>query len=765
MKNYFKALILAIAMTAAGCAVALQPEEYRLVQTSRYSELEKLMEGRINQPSSASTSDLFFLCYSYSKLKKYNKLLPCLDRLEKSIERGDRNLFFFDFSASPSLMRAEAYIEFGDYAKAVEESTKAYDLVVKKDLYRQFRIFALTAMGLSHALQGDSKSAKQYAALLEEVETHYPFNTLETDKLIGLAKIHMALGDFGKSLAAIKRDEAGSLFRGLTDVITGAVLTGDTLWAFVQLPKEYILNKSLLETGQIKEAREGYDLILKRPEARHNGDIYWMILFDRGRIAEKEGNRKAAIEFYQKAVEVIEQQRSTINTEANKIGYIGDKQKVYHRLIAVLLSSSQHAKAFEYVERSKSRALVDLLASKKDFAIREGDNRQVRSMLTQLETLEAERRAQETVPDTDRVNRRSSLDAQIKQDLRASAPELASLVTVTALSAGEIQSLISSDETLVEYYYSGEDLYAFVLTRDTIKAATLNGANITKEIGDFRALLEDPQSGDYRSLSQKLYARLVGPVKALINNRSLILVPHGVLHYLPFNALNDGKNYLVDNHSIRLLPSASVIRYLRDRKARQPQQALIFGNPDLGDPQYNLRYAQDEAVTIARDFPRAKVLLRNEATETAFKNLGEQFSYVHFATHGLFKPDSPLTSGLFLAKDSENDGLLSVAELYSLRLNADLITLSACETGLGKINSGDDLVGLSRGFFYAGSKAIMASLWKVDDRATSYLMTEFYNNLKKTNKRDALREAQLTAKKRYEHPFFWAAFQLTGTAE
>ena len=170
---------------------------------------------------------------------------------------------------------------------------------------------------------------------------------------------------------------------------------------------------------------------------------------------------------------------------------------------------------------------------------------------------------------------------------------------------------------------------------------------------------------------------------------------------------------------------------------------MVFGNPDLGDARYNLGYAEEEAVTIAKEFSLAKVLLKTEATETAFKKIGGQFTYLHFATHGQFDSNSPLNSRLLLAKDAENDGLLTVGELYSLHLEADLVTLSACETGLGKINSGDDIVGLSRGFLYAGARSIVGSLWSVEDSSTAALMASFYKNLKTMSKVEALRQAQL----------------------
>ena len=126
---------------------------------------------------------------------------------------------------------------------------------------------------------------------------------------------------------------------------------------------------------------------------------------------------------------------------------------------------------------------------------------------------------------------------------------------------------------------------------------------------------------------------------------------------------------------------------------------------------------------------------------------------------------TPLQSALLLAPDAQYNGMLSVNKIYSLNLDADLVTLSACETGLSKIANGDDLVGLTRGFLYAGSSSIVASLWKVDDLATAQLMTRFYKEMDKTNKREALRKAQLETKKKYPHPYYWASFQLTGNAK
>jgi len=206
------------------------------------------------------------------------------------------------------------------------------------------------------------------------------------------------------------------------------------------------------------------------------------------------------------------------------------------------------------------------------------------------------------------------------------------------------------------------------------------------------------------------------------------------------------------------------MKYLGERKTAKGGGILSFGNPDIGDPRYDLEYAQKEATAVAGIIPKSRVFARREATEETLRRYGKDFRYLHFATHGQFNPDSPLKSALLLAPDSKYNGILTVDKLYSLNLDADLVTLSACETGLSKVANGDDLVGLTRGFLYAGTRSIVASLWKVDDLATSQLMTRFYSELSKRNKREALRDAQLETKKRYPHPYYWASFQLTGSA-
>jgi CHAT domain-containing protein len=782
-------LIALFVFIAAGCGYNMVRDEEKFQATGQYGELAKLGESKTAHSGKLSTTDLYPLCLSYSKLKNYSKLFPCIDNLEDNIRKGDdavdvaRDNAFLRFAGIvsspflggtealkpnvtpyPNIWRAQAYIELGEYNKAIEEAKKGYDRIpagLPPQIKTELRIYALYTLSLAYALNKDEDHAGQYLKELENLPIPFVGSAMTApEKQNAIAKVCIALKQYDKALEHLK-DNWGA-FRSLTNVLTGASFEGQSIYVFTELPQKFMLNKCLHETGKIEEAKAGYDALLKLPQTQDNGEILWMILFDRGRISESEGALKEATTYYRQAIDIIEQQRSTINTEASKIGFVGDKQAVYRYLIAALFTDRQYSSAFEYIERSKSRALVDTLATKKDFAVQTGNEKQIRELLAMTDKSEQEALVQDFHAKKDNTR---SLIVKTKEQLQQQASELASLVSVTSVSVAEIQRLIPPDETLVEYYYTEKDLYAFVLTSQGLSAIRLESGNLTEEIKAFRQSLDNVSSASYEMLSRQLFNKLIKPVEISLSTRKLIIVPHGALHYLPFYALHDGKDYLIERYSIRMLPSASIINYLQRKKATKVGDILAFGNPDLGDPKYDLVYAQNEAIAVSKTRPRSKVFLRKEATETALIKYGAGFSYIHFATHGEFDADKPLNSALLLAMDTQSDGKLTVDKLYSMKLDADLITLSACETGLSKIANGDDLVGLTRGFLYAGSSSIVASLWKVDDLATAQLMTRFYREMEGTDKREALRTAQLETKKKYPHPYYWASFQLTGNAK
>ena len=217
-----------------------------------------------------------------------------------------------------------------------------------------------------------------------------------------------------------------------------------------------------------------------------------------------------------------------------------------------------------------------------------------------------------------------------------------------------------------------------------------------------------------------------------------------MLHYLPFHALvgSDGR-YLIEKYPIYYLSSASLLQFVKEKRKAGGEKVLAFGNPDLGDPEKNLEFAELEAKEVKAAIPRVEVYIEKEATEEKSKSLSATHDILHFATHAKLNEDDPLSSAVLLAREGKEDGRLEVREIFGMELKAKLVVLSGCETGLGKLSTGDELVGLTRAFIYAGTPSVVASLWSVDDSSTAHLMASFYRNLKTMSKVEALRQAQL----------------------
>lgn len=749
-----------------------------LEMTGRFALLERAAEAKV-QKGEAGTSVLAPLCLAYSKLKRYSKLFPCLDRLEERLRSGDTTVVTdrWDVSnhdANPfaNLLRAEALVELGDYAGAIKEGNLAAGRVLEQGAAgmwppKQYRLMIMGVLGLAHALTGQRDGALKYAKQLEEYDIGFIGSAIQGPlRANTVARIYAALGDYAEALKFVREDE-GSWIRTVWFMNNAAwgYSAEEGRQTYVVLPKLLLRGKSLLETGELAGAKQDFDAALRNGRIRDFGELHWIALFERGRIAEREGKPDEAMDFYRRAIEIIELQRASINTEANKIGFVGDKQNAYAALVSLLVRTGRVAEAFDYVERSKARALVDMLAAKQDLAPRAVDPARARELLARLAAADLAAREQDLSRSPEENTGIRSL-RQVRDEIRASVPELSSLVTVGSVPLDELRKLLAEGETLLEYYYHGRDLYAFIVTRGGVDAVRLDAAGLAEAVEALRRSIERFASADWQAPARALHARLWQPLAQVHAAKDIIIVAHGALHYLPFATLlaPDGRS-VVDTHRLRLLPSASVLKFLRPPAAGKDAPLLALGNPDLGDPAMDLRFAESEAQVVARMFPNSALLTRKDASKVNFRKAAAVVSRIHFATHGKFRADEPLASGLFLAKDGQDDGMLTVSELYGMSLDADLVTLSACETGLGRIANGDDVVGLTRGFLYAGSRSIVASLWSVDDRATSVLMQAFYENLGKLPKHEALRQAQVKARAEYPHPFFWSAFQLTGRSD
>lgn len=751
-------IILALSFFLSGFGIFDEISLARHAQKKKHHDIIKMLQPSLDQGKELSAWRLFFLTGAYYEIRDYQRALSTAHMMQKRVDAGDRSAYGADISVYPYIFRGYIYLDQGDPQKADMEGQKAYALLHsggrdRQTFYQSELISICDFWGVALELTGKKEEAARLIRILNRINSQG--QVFAPEKYIAIARIYMAKKDYAGALAAVKNPE--SKVSGLATAFYDQT--------FQEIPKLYILSKSLFETGNLSEAKEGYDQLLGHPRISEIGGIYWIVLTDRAKIALAEGKKDAAEDLLKKAIEVIEKQRSSITTEAGRIGFVGDKQTAYSELIMLLLHSGRTAEAFAYVERAKARALVDLLASQKNFRVLGSKARLVAADLNQLTKAENELAVVSAPENAETQNKTRSVIVTLKKDLQEKDPQTAALVTVTTPAAADIQGKLMPDETLLEYYGVGRNWHVFVLSREGITAKKLALADPNEDIDRLRQAIVHPSSGDYKIYAESLYRKLLAPVIPLIKTPKIILVSHGPLHYLPFAALYDGKGYLIDRFSIRYLPSASILSFLKTGVRKETaNRALILGNPKLADPQYDLAFAQEEALAIGKILPGSKVLLRSEATATSFMSLAGQYPLIHLAVHGMFHPDRPLASALLLAPDQNHNGLVAASDLYSLSLTADLVTLSACETALGKVATGDDVVGFTRGFLYAGAGSLLSSLWPVDDRATRDLMVQFYSNLSSMSKDEALRQAQMKVKSNSPHPYYWAAFVLTGNA-
>ncbi|MES3022412.1 MAG: CHAT domain-containing protein [Pseudomonadota bacterium] len=766
-----RTLLAGVLIALAPCGAALADrttEQIALAATGRFDELENQLEAQAAR-ARLDTPDQHALCYAYSKTKRYAKLMACLDQLALNLQSGSRHTRLFALEdATPALeiMRAEALLELGQYAAAVTVATRAGAWLKHEDSDDVDMVCnALAVLSMAHTLGGARDKGLEVARTLEQVKVGM-LSPYASDKAMALARVRMALGDYAGVIAALEGDRIFAVNMFLDKFASGSFLTGVNNWAWVELPRAFMMTKALMETGKTEQARQGFERLLGVPQVRQNGEIYWLLLAERARLSVRDKDHAGALALFTQAIGVVEAQRASINTEATKIGFVGDKQALYGQAIASAMRLGQNGRVYELMERAKSRALVDLLAARSGAALPQARTEAGRQALDSYRQAADDAAAQLPLAmggAAGAAGNRGGADVAARGEaLRKQDPALASLVSGDSLQLDEVRAYLAPAEVLLEYHMYGDQLVVMAVTRDDLLAATIDSEGLDKEIRLFRQRINEQDEAALAS-AKALHTRLLGPVGKLLAGRDLVVVPHGILHYLPFGALHDGSNYLVATHSLRYLPSASVHKYLRPQQQRAPDRMLILGNPDLGRADLDLPSAGEEAAMIGTLVADSKILTRAGASETAFKQSAADYRFLHVAAHGQFKSDSPLSSRVVLAADGANDGSLSVGEIYALRLNADLVTLSACETGLTKAMNGDDLIGMTRGFLYAGSSNIVASLWPVDDVATAELMKQFYLNLKAgQSKKEALRGAQRSLWPRFAHPLFWGAFYLTG---
>jgi CHAT domain-containing protein/predicted negative regulator of RcsB-dependent stress response len=483
------------------------------------------------------------------------------------------------------------------------------------------------------------------------------------------------------------------------------------------------------------------------------------------------GRTDEAFAAAREAVRYVEELRADLGDSALRSGFFEGKQGIYHYAVNLALQAQQPEEAFSLAERSRSRTFLDLLGSQTTLS--KGRTRALVDEEVRLRARLAEAKAetQDESGSADSTRARAQLEA-LDRDYRAFLDrvkkenlEQASLMAVEPVTLAEIQGLLPEGTTLLEYHVAEHGIVVWVVDRQRFKVVRVPGdrQSLINQVRRFRgAITKLAPIKDVQTQAQALYRRLLEPARADILGSRLVIVPHGVLHYLPFTALRSSSGkWVVEDFAMSTLPSASVLRYLSDKGVGASARALVVGNPDLG-ADLALPWAEREARMVGQREPGATVLVRGDATEVEAKRLLESVGLVHFATHGELNENDPLSSAVLLVPGGGEDGRLEVREVFGLDLHARLVVLSACETGLGKLSRGDELVGLQRAFLYAGTPAVVTTLWKVDDRASYELVRAFYSRLAGAGPVEALRQAQIETMATFPHPYSWAAFGLSG---
>jgi CHAT domain-containing protein len=545
-------------------------------------------------------------------------------------------------------------------------------------------------------------------------------------------------------------------------------------------------------------------------------------LYKVGTTLSNEKRFNDALPLFQRAVDLIEFNRRRIASAETRSLMMTQHTELYTALMGTRLALNDPSGAFDVLERAHARSLVEMLAERdvgfsadapKELLQKQLELDKKRdAVYRQLSRLNSDK-------DTALIEKLQSAvktftveQRQLANEIRRASPKYASLQYPQPLDLKETQRELDEGTLLLTYWVDKKSAFLFTVTKTELQAHRIAAeeSDLRDRIGKFRSAIA--QRGDFRPLAHDLYDVLLRPAQAQIDKAERVLIcPDGPLHILPFAALVEGRGrkgkegevegskekggeerYLIEAKPLHTIASMSVYAEIRHKRSDVTPPKLFA----LGDPIYEA--TTDATKQAARDFVtrggkltplphtrlelqairdlygnQATLRLGRDASETAVKREAAQARIVHFACHGVLDDRNPLGSALALSAEGEADGQPSAEDgflrayeiLEKVRLNADLVVLSACESGLGVEMKNEGIVGITRAFQYAGAKSVMVSLWEILDKSTSQLMTEFYRQLK-TGKRkdDALQQAQVKLLKNspYRHPYYWAPFVLVG---
>jgi CHAT domain-containing protein len=701
---------------------------------------------------------------------------------------------------------AEAHKILGQFDKAIETFQRAEPVVARMNLPRR-SARNLYLIAVAHFENGDRAAAED--ALKRSLQLY--------QRAQDQAGYGATLGFYGRMLQA----------SGDRD---GALLAFSEALPLLQRAQEPLAQAQLLaswaeadiERGELAPALARLDEAVRLSRAVANPYNATRSEYLRAVALQRDQRVPEAIAAIERVIDQVEAVRGGIARSDLRTSYLAAVRSYYDLYVDLLQQRGDVAAAFEVSERARARALLEGLAesaakiekgvdatllAKQRALQRELNAKEAYRAQVALRDGETSATARAVAADVERLLEQwTSLRAQV----RTSSPAYAALQQPQAISVATLQhTLLDARTAMVAYHLGKHRSYAWVIDRESITVQPLPAMDVidtvarryhealSREVDALAAPERAKAAAQAAAAGRQLAAMVWKPVEARVAGRRLLIVADRALHYVPFAALPTSSGApVLAAHELVYLPSASVLASLRadSRPVSLSAATAVFADPvfskndprmaaarDLAAPSQSraddggvygrLRFSRREAEAIGERAPGAFQALDFSASKSALvsRNL-KQFRILHFATHGSLNTEHPELSGLvFSLVDRAGkpvDGFLRLHEIYNLDLDADLVVLSACRTALGREVHGEGLIGLTRGFMYAGASRVVSSVWNVDDRASALLMSRFYDAMRarKLPPAAALREAQLSLLNdpRWSNPHYWAAFGLQG---
>lgn len=720
---------------AAWCSVAGADEPVRNLAISAPA----LTTGQGNTPSSGANSGK----------RQANALAEAVARLRDSesavsLTAEGQGLYERDAVKRTAYQYCGAAIglaERGEFREAVRAASRALFLGVSEN-NDDYIAHAKRDLAMAYLYAGDIDRAEQYASeALKHVKKAGNRRAVDGVAYKILGDIALKRGDPAKAVAmydeAIDMADDSQRFFARAAMASACVASGQADKARTAIDKAdsyvgvlspllqpgarntmlRIRGALALKEGKADEAVQLYQSALPAETGRADTayDRFW-ILEGLGQAQLLKGDKGGALKTFLGAVEASEKIRARFRSEEMKSGLFGEMQEVFGHAIALLMDSGQYEAAWEISEQSRARALLDMMRNR-----------------VQL--------AQGTATYADPYSKPTKV--------------------------ADLVSRLKPGEAVVGYHVLRDRTFAWVIRSAGTKAVAIDVGRreLSREIQAYRdSVVEDRANSS--DLGARLYDRLIRPL-ALVSGEAVTFLPHDSLHYLPFQALKAEGKFLVENVAVSYVPSGGAFVELAGRPVTATGRFFALGNPDLGKPELALPGAEREVAALASMFPGATAYYRKDATRERFAGGISGSRLVHVAAHGSVDALDPLYSKLYLADSSDLKGTLEAKDIYAMKFDGTaLVALSACETGLGKVSSGDEVWGFTRSFLSAGAPALLVSLWPVSDESTEVLMKKFYMELSKgSGAARSIQRAQLEVMrdKRFASPFFWGAFNLVGS--